>query len=129
MLDPTRVQSFVCCLFSTNRNSMAVTSIFLSHYTIRNMNPSIGAICKWKYLLLLKLWCILKDIGGPIENHQRKKNLMQTKRCKEPLLTHLRQIINCAKEFSRFTLFHKKSFFLDLFPPPLPFIFLIVFHN
>ena len=21
------------------------------------MNPSIGAISKWKYLLLLKLWC------------------------------------------------------------------------
>ena len=28
--DPIRVQSCVCCLFWTNRNSMAVTSIFLS---------------------------------------------------------------------------------------------------
>ena len=28
--DPIRVQSCVCCLFRTNRNSMAVTSIFLS---------------------------------------------------------------------------------------------------
>ena len=31
---------------------MAVTSIFLSHYPIRDMNPSIGAISKRKYLLL-----------------------------------------------------------------------------
>ena len=30
---------------------MAVTlSIYLSHYPIRVMNPSIGAISKWKYL-------------------------------------------------------------------------------
>jgi len=28
--DPIRVQSCVCCLFWTNRNSMVVTSIFLS---------------------------------------------------------------------------------------------------
>ena len=28
--DPIRVQSCVCCLFWTNRNCMAVTSIFLS---------------------------------------------------------------------------------------------------
>ena len=28
--DPIRVQSCVCCLLLTNRNSMAVTSIFLS---------------------------------------------------------------------------------------------------
>jgi len=41
---PIRVQSCVCCLFWTNRNSMAVTFIFLSHYPVRDMNPSIGAI-------------------------------------------------------------------------------------
>ena len=37
---------------------MAVTSIFvyLSHYPIRVMIPSIGAIGEWKYLLLLKLY-------------------------------------------------------------------------
>ena len=32
-------------------------SFYLSHYPIRVMNPLIGAISKWKYLLLLKLWC------------------------------------------------------------------------
>ncbi len=31
-----------------------VSSTF--YYPIRVMNPSIGAISKWKYLLLLKLW-------------------------------------------------------------------------
>jgi len=41
---PIRVQSCVCCLFWTNRNSMAVTFIFLSHYPVRDMNPSIGDI-------------------------------------------------------------------------------------
>ena len=51
--DPIRVQSCVCCLFRTNRNSIAVTS----HYPIRVMNPSIGAISK-KYLRLLKLYLI-----------------------------------------------------------------------
>ena len=29
---------------------MAETSIFLSHYPIRDMNPLISAISKWKYL-------------------------------------------------------------------------------
>jgi len=48
--DPIRVQSCVCCLFWTNRNSMAVTSIFLSHYSIRDMNPTIDALSKWTYL-------------------------------------------------------------------------------
>ena len=58
--DPIRVQSCVCCLFWTNRNCKAVTylSFYLSHYPIRVMNSSIGANCKWKYLLLLKLWCM-----------------------------------------------------------------------
>ena len=32
-------------------------SFYLSHYPIRVMNPSIGAIGKWRYLLLLKLKC------------------------------------------------------------------------
>ena len=35
---------------------MAVTSIFLSHYPIRIINPSISATSKLKYLLLLKLY-------------------------------------------------------------------------
>ena len=54
--DPIRVQSCVCCLFWTNKNSMAVISFYLSHshYPIRDINPSISAISKWKYLLLLK---------------------------------------------------------------------------
>ena len=30
-------------------------SFYLSHYPIRVMNPSIGAISKWTYLLLMKL--------------------------------------------------------------------------
>ena len=33
------------------------------------MNPSIGAISKWKYLLLLKLWCEVVEItnrGAPM---------------------------------------------------------------
>ena len=47
--DPIRVQSCVCCLFWTNRNCMPVTSFYLSHSPIRVMNPSIGAISKWKY--------------------------------------------------------------------------------
>ena len=38
--DPIRVQPHVCCLFWTNRNSMAETSIFLS---ISLSNPSISA--------------------------------------------------------------------------------------
>ena len=42
--DLIRIQSCVCCLFWTNRNSMAVTSIFLSISLsidpIRVMNPS-----------------------------------------------------------------------------------------
>ena len=57
--DPIRVQSCVCCLFSTNRNSLAVTAVFLS-ISLSNpswvINSSIGAISKWKYLLLLKLY-------------------------------------------------------------------------
>ena len=32
-------------------------SLFLSHYPSRFMNPSVSAISKWKYFLLLKLWC------------------------------------------------------------------------
>ena len=32
-------------------------SFYLSHYPIRDMNPLIDAITKWKYLLLLKLFC------------------------------------------------------------------------
>jgi len=55
--DPIRVQSCVWCLFWTNRNSMAGTSIFLS---ISSSNQSyksfISAFSKWKYVLLLKLW-------------------------------------------------------------------------
>ena len=51
---PIRVQSCVCCLFWANRNNMAIISIFLSQYLIRVMKPSIDAISKWKYLLLLK---------------------------------------------------------------------------
>ena len=35
--DPIRVQSCVCCLFWTNRNSLAVTSIFLS-ISLSNQN-------------------------------------------------------------------------------------------
>ena len=58
--DPIRVQPCVCCLFWTNRNSTAVTSIFLylSHFPIRDMSPSTGAISKWKYFLLLKQECL-----------------------------------------------------------------------
>ena len=64
---PIRVQSCVCCLFWTNRNSMAVTSIFLSiSLSIRVMNPSIGDVSKWKYLLLLKLkWYMRRFIIHP----------------------------------------------------------------
>ena len=55
-LDPIRVQSCVWCLFWTNRDCMAVTSIFLSiSFPIRDMNSLINANCKWKYLLLLQL--------------------------------------------------------------------------
>ena len=37
--DPIRVQSCVCCLFWTNRNSMAVLhlSFYYSHYSIRDI--------------------------------------------------------------------------------------------
>ena len=47
--DPIRVQSYVCWLFWTNRNSMAVTCIFLSISlsNYRAMKPSISAISKW----------------------------------------------------------------------------------
>ena len=31
-------------------------SFYLSHHPIRVMNPLIGAISKWEYVLLLKLW-------------------------------------------------------------------------
>ena len=35
-------------------------NIYLSIYLIiQVINPSIGAISKWKYLLLLKLWCVI----------------------------------------------------------------------
>ena len=37
-------------------------SFYLSHYPIRVMNPSIGAISKWKYLLLMKLKCPRESI-------------------------------------------------------------------
>ena len=62
--DPIRVQSYVCCLFWTNRNSMAVTSIFLSISLSNQKYESFNRrrwwrrlYSKWKYLLLLKLWC------------------------------------------------------------------------
>ena len=43
--DPISVQPCVCCLFWTNRNCMAVTSIFLSCSFIQlEINPYIGAI-------------------------------------------------------------------------------------
>ena len=48
--DPIRVQAFVRCLFSTNRNSMA----YLSIYLIIQLSNSIGANSKWKYLLSVK---------------------------------------------------------------------------
>ena len=54
--DPIRVQSCACCLFWTNRNSMAVHLYFyLTHSIQLEINLYIGAISKWKYLLLLKL--------------------------------------------------------------------------
>ena len=53
--DPIRVQSWVCCLLWTNEIVRRKhISLYLSYYPIRDMNPSIGAISKWKYLLLLK---------------------------------------------------------------------------
>ena len=54
--DPIRVQSCVCCLFWTNRNIVwrKHLSFYLFHYPIRVMNLYIGAISKWKYILLLK---------------------------------------------------------------------------
>ena len=55
--DPIRVQSCVCCLYWTNRNSMAVTSIFLSISLSKQSYESVNRLynSKWKYLLLLKL--------------------------------------------------------------------------
>ena len=65
--DPIRVRSCACCLFWTNSNSIAVSSIFLYiyliHYPIRVMSSSIGAINKWIYLLLLKLYCGTREQG------------------------------------------------------------------
>jgi len=56
--DPIRVQTCVCCLFLTNRNSLVLTSNFLSiSLSNQSCESSINAISKWKYLLLLKLWC------------------------------------------------------------------------
>ena len=66
---PTRVQSCVCCIFWTNRNSLAVTSFYLSHYPIRDMNPWISAISKWKYLLLLKLQCYSSMLNRTFQSH------------------------------------------------------------
>ena len=55
--DPIRIQSYVCCLFWTNRNSMVVTSILLSILLSNQSYESFNRrSAKWKYLLLLKLW-------------------------------------------------------------------------
>ena len=48
--------SVMCCLLWTNRNSIAVISIFLSiSLSNRDMNPSIGAISKRKYFIKVRL--------------------------------------------------------------------------
>ena len=55
-LDPIRVQPCVWCLFSSNRNCMAVTSILVSSSLSNQRRILILALyTKWKYLLLLKL--------------------------------------------------------------------------
>ena len=75
---PTRVQSCVCCIFWTNRNSLAVTSFYLSHYPIRDMNPWISAISKWKYLLLLKLQCFsITYLNNPRKNNKLSKHYLE----------------------------------------------------
>ena len=63
--DPIRVQSCVCCLYWTNRNSKGVTSIFLSSSLSNQNYESFNQryISKWKYLLLLKLWCNTLQTG------------------------------------------------------------------
>ena len=53
--DPIKVQSCVWCLFWTNRNSMAETSIFLSISLSNQSYESFNRRYQWKYLLLLKL--------------------------------------------------------------------------
>ena len=79
---PIRVQSCVCCLFWTNRNSMAGTSIFLS---ISLSNHSIGAISKCKYLLLLKHSVFIKYhrknliFCFNIQKRRNKKNGFESK--------------------------------------------------
>ena len=40
------------------------------------MNPSISAISKWKYLLLLKLWCTLCFVKGTITKLLKRPNLI-----------------------------------------------------
>ena len=37
------------------------------------MNPSIGANSKWKYLLLLKLWCNINGLNGGGEGISKVK--------------------------------------------------------
>ena len=54
--DPIRVQPCVWCLFWTNRNCMAVTSIFLS-ISLSNQSYEFFNRRKWKYYFYLNLQC------------------------------------------------------------------------
>ena len=51
--DPIRVQACVWCLFWTNRNSLAVTSIFLSNQSYESLNQRYQLM---EIFFLLKLW-------------------------------------------------------------------------
>ena len=79
--DPIRVRSCVCC----HSEPIAIVwryhlSFYLSHYPIRVMNSSIDAINKWKYLLLLKLYCgtqCCKSWIFQTMNSGRSKNMFE----------------------------------------------------
>ena len=60
--DPIRVQSRFD-VYSVPIEIVWRLAFYLYHYPIRVMNPSIGAISKWKYLLLLKRWWIGRNIA------------------------------------------------------------------
>ena len=53
----------MCLLSILNQQKKYGGNIYLSilsHYPIRDVNPTISAISKWKYLLLLKLYLLRK---------------------------------------------------------------------
>ena len=67
------IQSGFCShVFVVYSEPISHPSFYLSHYPIRVMNPSIGALSKWKYLLLLKLQCAISFLQE--DDQKRKKS-------------------------------------------------------